>query len=413
MNLICEDRGEDLVAAAQPGADPSPELLAHFDACPVCSEEWRSLTGILLALDREDAAIAPSPQVRARLMRDIGAEQTPVPLPPVRPRSLGSRLAPVVLLSGSLAAGLFLAVRSGSLPGEDRGDGAGDGVTVTALHGSLIASTPSPGRVLRTEGSIAVLRLGAPVAAEVVLDRNTSVRIEGEGTAARLLHLERGRAWFAPDAGEVPLEVRVGSAFVLSRGATFSLELATDDVGGHVADAIVAAGTVEVRGDGVRGSLTGPVRASIDRSAIGEPVPVEAPDASSWFLHPVATLREDKEHDGRTVWVMTLRPSLPRVIPMAPWNPFEPMFTLRATNAVGALRTLDIERTDLARPAPEGGTRGAFLLGPERPYILRVDPEGLNLPPGTYGVEAVYTSTRPGGLWRGVVASPPVDLTVK
>lgn len=111
--------------------------------------------------------------------------------------------------------------------------------------------------------------------------------------------------------------------------------------------------------------------------------------------------------------VLTLRPSVPREIRIAPWDRFDTLFTLRVTHPEKGLSDVPLRGRAVSRPAPVPAGDGTFALGADRPYRLHVDPAALGLAPGRYRVEAVYAAHRSGGTWRGTRASNTVELVVE
>jgi hypothetical protein len=145
----------------------------------------------------------------------------------------------------------------------------------------------------------------------------------------------------------------------------------------------------------------------------GEPVPSEAADASSWFAHPEVALSVAARPDGGADLVVALTPSVPREIRIAPFHPRDPLFALLASHPERGQSSIQVNPRMLRAPPPAAGPDGSFLLSSARPYRIEVDVSALGLAPGRYRIAAVYSASRPGGLWRGSRASNEVDLEVR
>jgi hypothetical protein len=419
----CEDRGADLYRAAAGGA-PDRDLADHLSACAGCRVDLERLRPLARDLPAASAGLAPRPATRVVLHRAAAGEAAaapPAPPPPLRAHPARDRIRSLLLPVAALAAGVAAAVlaldREPAPPSvEGNADGA---VTVTpvwggaAVDGLLPAGLPR-GALLHARKT-ASLRLGAPLGAEVVLGEGTRIRIPG-GEAGRALDLEEGIAWFDPAGApgarvpEARLRVRAGEATFEERGARFTVERRAN---GALA-LLVEEGVVLVRSGGAERLVPGPARLEVSPGAVpGEPLPAEAGDAVDWFAHPDLALEERPGTvPGEKDLVLVLRPAVPRRIRIAPWDRFDPLFSIRAFTPERGEVSLDVRPRMLRRPPPDADADGAFLLGPDRPYMIHVDPSSLGLPPGKVRLRAVYAASRLSGLWRGTRASNTIEIEV-
>jgi hypothetical protein len=258
------------------------------------------------------------------------------------------------------------------------------------------------------------VRLGAPVHAEVVLGRGASLRVTADAGAPRGIELLAGSIFASsgPDAppGAGPLRVIAGALAIEDRGARFSVERAAD--GGAVV--ILETGVAVLRVGAAERAVSGPCRVEIPASGPpGEPLPAESTDATSWFAHPEISLEEWTRTDGGRDLVVTMTPSVPREIRIAPFHPRDPLFALLAVHPERGQTSVTLDPRMLRAPPPAAGSDGAFLLSSARPYRIEVDASALGLAPGRYRIAVVYSASRPGGLWRGSRASNEVDLEVR
>ena len=411
----CEDRGADLLVVAR-GTAPSPEIESHLAACAGCRAGLQSLRAFAGLLRSAREGPVPRASTRAALLAAAAAapparDELPLAPPPRR----GGRILPFAIPAAvaAAAAGIFVALRPP--PGAPGAGGAIEAAAMFGGHGLRgIGPTGLPaGTVLEASGPAGV-RLGAPVHAEVVLGRGASLRVPADAGAPRVLELLAGSIFASsgPDAppGAGPLRVLAGALTVEDRGARFSVERTA--AGGAVV--FLETGVAVLRVAGTERAVSGPCRVEVPASGPpGEPLPAESTDATSWFAHPELTLGPSPRPDGGTDLVLVLTPSVPREIRIAPFHPRDPLFALLAEHPERGQTAITLNPRMLRAPPPAAGPDGAFLLSSARPYRIEVDASALGLAPGRYRVAAVYSASRPGGLWRGSRASNEVDLEVR
>jgi len=394
----CEDRGADLLVAARGGEAPGG-LRDHLASCAACREELESLRPFARALPLADPGIRPRPATRVALLRALDR----VAVPPRRGRVL-PLWVPAAAVAAAGAAGVWIALRPA---------GGAPHVEALALFGGAGVTGIGPsgveqGDVVAADRAAGLL-LGAPVDASVVLGAGARLRVPRDGAHGRALDLLAGSVYVEPsapsDPAAGPLRVAAGAVAVEDRGGRFSVEIGE---GGAVTVA-VETGVVLVRAAGVERAVSGPCRVAVPPAGPpGAPVPAEASDATAWFSRPEVSL----EVRGPDL-VLELRPSVPREIRIAPFHRLDPLFSLLLEHPErGQVSIPILPRMLRPPPPPEGGADGAFLLGPRKPYTIVVDPGALGLAPGRYRLRAMYTSGRPGGLWRGTRTSNEVDLEV-
>ncbi len=411
----CEDRGADLFLLARDGGEPGAELLRHVASCASCRGDLGELRQLVRRLPEATGSLLPRPSTREALIRAVAAAGAP-PLPArLLPGPVATFWIPVGALAASVAILVFAvshSVRRVASPAA--------GVQVRTVFGGpalegLGGVSAEAGKLLSASATASV-HLGDPLSVEVVLGKDSRLGLPPslmQGGAIRSLDLLAGAAYFEPGPapGAGPLRVRAGGAEVEDRGARFAVERRA---GGAVA-VIVETGVVVVRSAGAERAISGPCRVDLAEGAgPPEPSPAEAQDATAWFAFPELALEVAPPSAGAPPEILlTLRPSVPRPIRVAPFHRFDPLFTLRAIHPGRGLVEIPLRPGMLVRPAPEADADGAFLLRPDRPYRVAVDPGALGLEPGTWRLEALYASGRVGGLWRGTRASNPVDLVVR
>ena len=306
------------------------------------------------------------------------------------------------------------------------GPSPGNGATasITGLWGEspprgAAADGLSVGEELHAD-AVSSLRLGAPLRVDLVLGPGARIR----RASLRTLEVLEGAVYLdsatsrekTPGSGNEDVVVRAGgpggpTVATGGQGARFSLELRSSG-GGTVS---VESGEVRLStGEGTL-SATGPVRSELPASGpLPAPVPADPVDATAWFAYPEVALEvlPADPGPGRDL-VVTLQPSVPRTIPIAPYSPFDPLFTLLAVHPERGQAPVRISPTLLRRPPPTEDPGGVFRLAPDRPYHLRIDADALGLPPGKWSVRVLYTANRTGGLWRGTRASNTVELETR
>jgi hypothetical protein len=252
---------------------------------------------------------------------------------------------------------------------------------------------------------------------EAVVGEGARLRVPAGGGGGRSLELLAGVAWFDPGGPAAaagvsppPFLLRAGGVEVEDRGATFAVERRASGA----VSVTVEAGRVAVRSGGREVAASGPSR--VDASPGGEPGeahPAEPSDATAWFAFPeVRAAIAEGTGEGRDL-VVTLLPSVPRAIRIAPWDRADPLFTVRAEPPDGSAVLLPVRPRMLRRKPPDPDPDGGFLLKPGRPYRMVLDPAALGLRPGTYRVQVLYSASRPGGgLWRGTRPSNTLELVV-
>jgi hypothetical protein len=420
----CEDRGADLFPVAR-GAEPSPDLAAHLASCGGCRADLERLRALAADLPAASAGIVPRPATRAAVLGATGASlplpKAPPPPPPPRPPGPGRILRFWVPLAAAAAGLAAVAVVLSRPAGRTMVDARGGAVEVTPEWGGavlegVVPGGMRPGAEIAARGTASV-RLGPPLDAEVVLGAGTRLRLAA-GEAGRTVELLEGVAFFdpgppgsGPAGGASLLRVRAGALEVEERGGHFTLERRA----GGTTTLLVEAGVVVAEGGGRRVTASGPCRVDAAAGgAPGEPVPVEAGDATGWFAAPEVLLAlEPGREPGARDLVVTLRPAVPRTLRVAAWSRLDPLFSIRASAEGSPDREIPIAPSMARRPPPEGDARGAFLLGPRSPYKIHLDPAALGLAPGAYRLAAVYAAHRPGGLWRGVRASNAVEIVIE
>jgi hypothetical protein len=349
------------------------------------------------------------------------------------------RILRLVLPAAAAVAGIAITVFVISRgPRGPRVEAPGGAVSVTALWNGAELDGLLPGGLGAgaeiVARKVASVRLGAPLGVEVVLAEGTRLRIPAEG-AGRVVDLLAGLAWFDPaptgpgpagagPAGAGPaiaepgaagprtsLRVRAGGLEVEERGAHFTVERRKS---GASSVYLETGGVAILRSGGVEVTASGPCRIDVPPGAAPEaPVPVESGDATGWFACPDLTLEERAgAGPGGRELVVVLRPAAPVRIRIAAWNRFDPLFSFQADAAGKPPVSIPLRPAMIRIPPPGGDGEGAFLLSAEKPYKIVVESESLGLPPGKYRLTAVYSSNRPGGLWKGTRASNPVDLEV-
>ncbi|HEU4395239.1 MAG TPA: FecR family protein, partial [Planctomycetota bacterium] len=352
----CEDRGADLLVAAR-GATP-PDLGSHLAACAGCRAELESLRGFAGLLRSAREGPVPRASTREAVLAATAAappsrDETPLAPPPRR----GGRILPFAIPAAvaAAAAGVFVALRPP--PG---GTGAGGAIEAaamfggTGLHGIGPAGLPA-GTVLEASDPAGV-RLGAPVHAEVVLGRGASLRVPADPGAPRGIDLLAGSIFASsgpdapPEAG--PLRVLAGALVIEDRGARFSVERTPD--GGAVV--ILETGVAVLRVGATERAVSGPCRVEIPASGPpGDPVPAESTDATSWFAFPRLSLEESSRTDGGTDLVVTMTPSVPREIRIAPFHPRDPLFALLAEHPERGQTSVTLNPRMLRAPPPAAG----------------------------------------------------------
>ncbi len=415
MSGPCEDRGADLFLLARDGAAAVADLEDHVAACEGCRGEVDRLRGLAGALPDATGRLRPRPSTKTDLMKEIeavlAAEAAVETAAPPRRGPLLPRWIPMAALAACLLVTVLVLTRDGAAPPSVTVGGGS--VEVRPLFGgtALEGLTPAglgAGSELSARDTASV-RLGAPFDAEVVLGKGAVLRLPREDGADRSLLLSAGAGWFAP-SGAGPLSVRAGGARVSGK-ASFAVELRA----AGLVTVIVESGGCTVAAAGADIAARGPCRVEVEPGkAPGPPVPAEASDASAWFSYPVLTLSKEETGPGeRPGLVLTLRPSVPRPLPIAPWDRFDPLFSLRFTHRERGLSEVTVGPRLLRRRAPLPGGDGSFLLGPDREYRLHLGLGPVELAPGTYSVEAVYAANRSGGPWRGTRASNAVELVIE
>jgi hypothetical protein len=197
---------------------------------------------------------------------------------------------------------------------------------------------------------------------------------------------------------------------VSSRGA-FALLVAPG--GGRTVVAAPGA-SVTVESGGASVTLSGPERVALpDGGPPGAPERADPFDDRGWYAMPVMEASVGPAAGGGRELRVVLRPSVPEVVPVAPWEPSDPPFSILAEDAAGRQRTVVLLAKHFLQPPGPGGPGGLFLLSGDRPYILRVDPDALGLPPGRHRVRVAYAARRPNGPWRGTSLTPPLDLEAR
>ncbi len=423
----CEERGADLFLVAR-GEAPSPDLDSHLAGCGGCRADLERLRGLARDLREADRGLAPRPATRAAVLRETAAPgpaafpPTPPALPPGLPRR--GRLLRLVLPAAAAVAGIaatvFVIARGDRAP---QVDAAGGSIAVTPLWNGAELEGLLPGG-LRAGSEIvarrvASVRLGEPIGAEVVLAEGTRLRLPAEG-AGRTVEILAGLAWFDPaPAGPVPagaeprpsLRVRAEGLEVEERGAHFTVERRKS---GASSVYLETGGVAVVRSGGSAITASGPCRIDVAPGAApGDPVPVETGDATGWFACPDLSLEERAgPGPGGRELVVVLRPAVPVRIRIAAWNRFDPLFSFRAAVPGNPPVSIPLGPGMFRVPPPPGDGEGAFLLSTEKPYKIVVESGSLGLAPGKYRLTAVYSSNRPGGLWKGTRASNEVDFEV-
>jgi hypothetical protein len=417
----CEDRGADLFLIARGGTAP-PDVSAHVASCAGCRTDLERLRALAKDLPEASAGLAPRPATRVSVLREVSLPAGVAAPPP--PRALPRRgpFLRLLLPLAAAAAGLGITVFVLSRQGRDRSiEAPGDAVEVTAIwNGAALDGIAPEG--LRAGHSVAArklasVRLGPPVAAEVVLAEGTRLSVP-PGNAGRAVELQSGLAWFDPGtvdpraAARGALRVRAGDLEVEERGARFTVERRASGA----AVVYVETGVATLRSGGAEATASGPCR--VDVPAGGKPsapVAVEPGEATGWFSYPEVSLElVAAAAPGSRNLVVVLRPALPRPLRIAPWSRMDPVVSFQAAAPGKRPVTLPL-RAEMCVPPlpPSGGPDGAFLLSGDRPYRITVDAASLGLAPGTYGLTAVYASNRPGGLWRGTRASNVVEFNVE
>jgi anti-sigma factor RsiW len=397
----CEERGADLFAAARDG-DLPPDLARHLDACDACRAEYAALRRLATDLRLADPGLAPRPATREALLREI-ASPAAAPAPRRLPRAnvIPMWIPIAAALAGAAALILVMSrpdtvVKDGALPVT---------VSVTPLWGDaaldgLVAGGVAEGSVL-SASEVSSIRLGSPFHAEVVLGKGAQLKVLPAGPA---LEVEKGIVYVDSLGLTVPLQVHGFDA----NGARFSMERLED---GNVSF-VVEFGSLRGRANSGEFVMEGPCR--YVTGTPGKSLPAEPSDATAWFSYPLLTLeRRPSLTLGEKDLVLELRPSVARTIRIAPWDRFDPLFSLRVHRPDGSLVEIPVKAEMLRRPAPDADSEGAFLLGPEIPYTIYVDPAALGLPGGKVRLEAVYSAGRPGGLWRGVRTSNALEFESK
>jgi hypothetical protein len=390
----CEDRGADLFLWAR-GAEPGADLAAHVAACAGCRADLERLRPFAAALPAASEGLAPLAATRVALLR---AADLPPALPPrTRPGPLLRVWAPLAALAASAAVTAFVLVR------EFRAPRIGATVEVATLWGGTSPAGAVPG-VLTAKGTTGV-HLGSPLEAEVVLGEGTTLRLSVPG-ADRTVELVEGLAWFdpAPPVAST-FRVRAGGLEVDGRGARFTVERR----GSGAIVVYLEAGVAVLRSGGGEVTASGPCRIDVPAGGRpGAPQPAEPSDATGWFARPEVLL----ERAGSTL-VITLRPEVPRELPIAPFDRFDPLFSFRAERPGRPPRVVEVKESMLVPPLPPQGRDGAFLISGARSYKITVDAGSLGLEPGTYALSAVYAAHRVGGLWRGIRSSKPMEFEAK
>ncbi len=413
----CEERGADLVPLAR-GEAPGDDLASHLRACPACAAELEAIRRLLAALPLAHAGVAPPPGGRAALLAalDSGDRHATSGMAPAPRGRLHRWALPAVLVAASAAAGLLVAFRAPP-PAETAPPGIATAGGSIVFRSGLVAAAKGPpgtleeGAVVEARGRTAFqFRFSEDATVEVVAADGVRLRVSRAPPAlGPLLIVESapGPAWFRVTSPATTLEVRAPGLTVRGTGA-FTVQPSEVRTG-----VLVESGPATVEAGGRSVTLAGPAKVDVPRNGPpGEATPGEVPDARAWFHFPAIALTEEAGPEGPE-WVIRLEPSIPEPLSLAPWEHFDPLFSLTAIGADGAPRALELRRETLARPAPEGAPAGGFLLDRNHPYILRVNPAALGLPAGRYRVVAAYTSPRPGGTWRGSVQAPSVELEAR
>ncbi len=390
----CEDRGADLFALARHGGAPEGDLGAHLASCAGCAAELAALKRLAAALPAATPRLSPRPESRDALRFALAG--TRALAPPRRGRLLRIAL-PAGLAAAAAAAGLFVALRPPL-------------VQVVPLWGAEGIAAASEGGVragtaLEAGAHPAAFRLGSPFNAEVVLDAGARVVPIVPRSGPLRLEVRKGKAWFHVSwprtRPSIPELVVGGITIAANHGTDYALELLPD--GRATA---WWAGPRSMRVDVPAG------RTLLEAEATTASEPT---DATDWFAYPVVGLREEPaaHGEGRDL-VVTLTPSCPFPVRLAPWVEADPTVTLRIRrDGKGPLREVRVRRENIRLFPPGGEPDGAFLLSASTPYILRVALETLDLARGSHRVEAVYAAHRPGGLWRGERVSAPLTVDAR
>jgi len=274
--------------------------------------------------------------------------------------------------------------------------------------------TPASGSRLVT-GSLALVAFAAPRAGEFTLGKGTKVTCISEGR----FRLEAGRllAEIRPDirvgAGGVAIETSFGTVEVT--GTTFDLDLTT---GNLIVSVLNGAVTLRTGDKPVRVD-SGTAVTVLPGGQPGPPQPVDPYRVRRWCSTPTARLEASPTHACLT-FILTNETVRPLAI--KPYDPSVGVYALRIERVgiermgAGGAEDVKLQEAMLTVGVPDGPPDTARTLKPGETYELAIDPSKLGLSPGSYTVRAVYnpyTKDLPAGAWRGVLISPPADLTVR
>ena len=193
---------------------------AHLAACPVCSEEVRSLGGVVAALGRSVPQIAPDPALRSRVLRAVTGT---APAPAAPPRSAIAWLPFAASLLVAIGLGGYarqLQGRVGLL--ETRVDSA-ERRAAAAERGVVEA------RRVADEAQTAMAVLQAPDLVRVDLSGQQAAP---QATARALWSRNRGMVFLTTNLPAAPPD-RVYQVWVLANGARISAGLLTPDNAGR------------------------------------------------------------------------------------------------------------------------------------------------------------------------------------
>jgi hypothetical protein len=415
----CEDRGADLFLMARGSPVAAADLDRHVAGCAACREDLERLRALARDLPAASAGLAPRPATRVTVLgeagRGIGSHPPGVPQRFRKGRLLRFWI-PAGLVAASVAVTMAVLLRDRLAPPVR-------GVPVSSLWFASPSQTVLnagflPGAEIGVE-CVAGLRFGAPVDAEAVLGAGARLRIPEGRRPDRTLELVSGAAWFDPSPEGSEARPPAASRLVIlagdgveveERGARFAVERRA----GGAVEVMVEAGVVVVRSGGGETTAGGPCRiAAAPGGKPSAPTPAPAEDATAWFAYPDLSLEVlPGAAPGEQDLVLTVLPAVPRRVRIAPFDPYDPLFSLRCSREDKGLLQVPLRPPMLRRAPPEPDSDGGFLLGPLRPYRIVINPAALGLPRGRVRIEALYSATRPGGLWRGTRASNPVEVDV-
>jgi len=404
----CDEFGAELFAAARIDTPLEPGLASHLRACEPCSSTLGELRSLVRDITEATPELEPRPETRVAVMHDVRTDRRS--LAPPRPGRVYRLGLPIAIAAASLAAGILVVANLD-------GPATPEGVTVSpifnmeSISGLETGSAWHPGSVL-SASKIASMELGAPVNARIVMGSGTRLRTPGTVAEGATLELLGGPCFIdrSKRSAAAPLVVSAGAASAETSDGRFTIERRNNGV----VTVFVSEGSVTVKGGNHVATLTGPARVDVDpESGTLVPAPAEAGDATGWFAYPEVSIALATGDDGNEELVVTLRPSVPEELRIAPWDRFDPLFTLRVFREKTGLSEIEVSARHFARPPPQDRGDGTFLLKQDRPYTMHLKVDALDLDPGTWRAEMIYSASRPGGPWRGSRASNSLSLKAK